>query len=692
MSKQVGGLPLLITLLGLFSICAVRSEAAQTQPTPAPPDILTVQGLGDATAPLGGLWQFHLGDDPTFAAPVLNDSAWEKLRVDQTWGYQTHPGYTGFAWYRRHIDIAPVPGAAPDLALYLPRIDDAYEVYWNGRLVGTRGKLPPHAVFYYIPPPFTVGLGSVRSGVLAIRVWKAPFQSFDSTDLGGIARPPLAGSPAAIAAFKASLDYRFLRNHTYHFALQLLFVIVAILSFLTWLRNRNVRVLLWTALYCSVDPTLYILLSLRLPLPFNFSIGLSQPFFSLADISTWFLLLYLLNLTGNAHIVRWTRILAILSITATSLDGVISFFDWGGPHAVLLQISDAAFTFTFTTIQLWAIVLVLRAIGKRLTLSRWLVAIFAFLHEMLNVIRIGAEQGQRYTHWTFGDNLSTALFTINGNAFSVDAIITAGFFLSLLYAIYVYFLEESRRQSAIAAEFKSAQELQRVLIPETLPQLPGFDVTSAYRPAQEVGGDFFQVIAKPSGTALIILGDVSGKGLKAAMTVSLIIGAVRTLTDIYDDPAEILSGLNRRLSGRLHNGFVTCLILRLDTDGLCTLANAGHLAPFLNAAELTLPPALPLGLVPSASYETTTLRLAIDDRLTLYTDGLLEARTPTGELYGFDRVQSLLATRPAASTAVAAAVAFGQDDDITILTLTRLALGVESTSSLHAPTLVTVAA
>jgi serine phosphatase RsbU (regulator of sigma subunit) len=176
------------------------------------------------------------------------------------------------------------------------------------------------------------------------------------------------------------------------------------------------------------------------------------------------------------------------------------------------------------------------------------------------------------------------------------------------------------------------------------------------------------------------------------MTVSLIIGAARTLTDIYDDPAEILSGLNRRLSGRLHNGFVTCLILRLDPDGTCSIANAGHLSPFLNASELTLPPELPLGLVPSASYETTTLLLATDDRLTFYTDGLLEARTPTGELYGFDRVQTLLATRPDAPTAIAAAVAFGQDDDITVLTLTRLPAGAASTTSLLAPELIAIPA
>ena len=96
---------------------------------------------------------------------------------------------------------------------------------------------------------------------------------------------------------------------------------------------------------------------------------------------------------------------------------------------------------------------------------------------------------------------------------------------------------------------------------------------------------------------------------------------------------------------------------------------------------------LPLGLVPEARYESIHLTLEIGDRLTLFTDGLLEARDASGEVYGFERMAALLATRPDASKAVEAAVAFGQEDDITVLTLTRLASGVESTTLLIAPRL-----
>jgi serine phosphatase RsbU (regulator of sigma subunit) len=239
---------------------------------------------------------------------------------------------------------------------------------------------------------------------------------------------------------------------------------------------------------------------------------------------------------------------------------------------------------------------------------------------------------------------------------------------------------------------QSAREIQQVLIPETLPALAGYAVTSAYQPALEVGGDFFQILSNPDGSTTVALGDVSGKGLKAAMNVSMIVGVLRALADSSSSPREILEALNRCLCGRMQGGFTTSLILRLDPDGTVTLANAGHLPPFLNDRELLLEGSLPLGLVNVAIYDEKVLQLAPGDHLSLFTDGLLEARNSSGELYGFDRLYSLLARRPTAQQATEAAVKFGQDDDITVLTVTRLAAGQESTTSLVAPFLAEIAA
>jgi hypothetical protein len=151
--------------------------------------------------------------------------------------------------------------------------------------------------------------------------------------------------------------------------------------------------------------------------------------------------------------------------------------------------------------------------------------------------------------------------------------------LFFLWSPLTDFLMQSQRQNVLEQEFRSAQEIQQILIPEVLPTIAGYAVTSAYHPAQEVGGDFFQIIPLPGKhdndqSAIIVLGDVSGKGLKAAMTISLLVGSIRSTVETTQDPAQILTALNRRLYGRMQSGFATCFALRLDASGSCTLANA----------------------------------------------------------------------------------------------------------------------
>jgi serine phosphatase RsbU (regulator of sigma subunit) len=278
-------------------------------------------------------------------------------------------------------------------------------------------------------------------------------------------------------------------------------------------------------------------------------------------------------------------------------------------------------------------------------------------------------------------------FTAFGIPILVQEILSTILILAIIFAVYRYILTEAARQRIVREELKSAQELQRVLIPEALPRLPGFAITSAYQPAAEVGGDFFQLVAVDRNTSILVVGDVSGKGLKAAMTVSLIIGALRTLTDLTSQPDKILEMLNRRMMGRLQNGFVTCLVIRISSDGACMAASAGHPAPFVGDVEVSIPPALPLGMDADAKYEKQPFDLRVGTRLTVYTDGLLEARNGDGELFGFNRLEKLISLRPDAKQAVDTAIEFGQDDDITVLTVTRLDVGQRSSTSLQAPEL-----
>jgi hypothetical protein len=245
------------------------------------------------------------------------------------------------------------------------------------------------------------------------------------------------------------------------------------------------------------------------------------------------------------------------------------------------------------------------------------------------------------------------------------AFTTAG----VLAALFGLLFRDQRRvaeeRAELHGEMASAREIQQYLIPEKLPPTPGLSIHSVYQPSREVGGDFFQVLPDPrDGSTLIVVGDVAGKGLKAGMLAALIVGAIRTAFKFTPDPGSILALLNERLQGR---GLVTCMAIRIDREGTAELANAGHIPPYINGKELALDGALPLGALPDISFETTRLQLREGESMLLVSDGVIEARNPQGELFGFERTRAI--STQSADHIAHAAQAFGQEDDITVLTL-----------------------
>jgi hypothetical protein len=232
-------------------------------------------------------------------------------------------------------------------------------------------------------------------------------------------------------------------------------------------------------------------------------------------------------------------------------------------------------------------------------------------------------------------------------------------------------IEDRRDKQRLAAELEAARSVQQVLIPDEMPNIPGFALQSVYRPAGQVGGDFFQILPSRRGGVLVVIGDVSGKGMPAAMTVALLVGTVRTLAHYTENPGEILAAMNQRMLTRSSGGFTTCLVLRADADGALTVANAGHIAPYVDGQELALENGLPLGLSADTSYVEARFHLSPHQQLTLVTDGVVEARDQSGALFGFERTGAL--SKQPAEYIAQAAQAFGQDDDITALTLCRIA-------------------
>jgi phosphoserine phosphatase RsbU/P len=247
----------------------------------------------------------------------------------------------------------------------------------------------------------------------------------------------------------------------------------------------------------------------------------------------------------------------------------------------------------------------------------------------------------------------------------VSELINDLFVLALLMFLVRRFSLARQEEERLSAEFEAAKTIQSLLIPPAPPSTPGFAIESVYMPAQEVGGDFFQILPGYDRSLLIVVGDVSGKGLQAAMTVSAIVGALRDSEERR--PADVLTHLNRVLCGQI-GGFVTCCATLITDDGALTIANAGHLPPYRNGEEVPVSPRLPLGITSSSEYSELPLRLKPGDRLTFLSDGVVEAQSATRELFGFDRTRAI--STQSAEAIAAAAQAFGQEDDITVLTLT----------------------
>lgn len=623
---------------------------------------------GKGYVTVGGNWRFHTGDDLAWATPALDDSGWEQLRADKGWGAQTHPSYVGFAWYRKRIEVRAAGGP---IALLIPPVDDAFEVYWNGRKIGSDGQLPPHAHWSATPHGVVFALPTA-SGILAVRVWKAPLSSTDPTTLGGFEGGPLIGNADYLRLLSRTKRTDYQRRNLPALISSSFMMATGLLSLLIFLRDRKQWLYLWLALYMVAIGVQGIDGILRTASDFYSYQFLVQGFSCAADLSLWAVLLSLFGLDQDKVWRRWTLGLAFAYFAAQVVDMVaLSFWEHAGKGLVL---TDAITTAVYSITPLYIVAILIGGLRRKKQLDLWPLAFIVFIAGMWVFLRNIAGQARQLTDWGGLLGLMSLVgFTWGDYRFDMRAILESLVLVTLVFTVAREQYLERRRQARMEMEVRSAREVQRVLVPEAVPVVPGFAIDSVYKPAAELGGDFFQVVTMADASTLIVIGDVSGKGLKAAMTVSLIVGTLRTMADYTQQPAEILRGMNRRLGGRVQDGFVTCVVLRLEPNGDATIANAGHLAPFRDGEELPLRGSLPLGVSYESAYEDLAFRLCEGETLTMYTDGIVEARNAGGELYGFERTQELVREKKSAEQIVAAACAFGQEDDITVLSIRRLA-------------------
>src|SRR5215213_4442477 len=255
-------------------------------------------------------------------------------------------------------------------------------------------------------------------------------------------------------------------------------------------------------------------------------------------------------------------------------------------------------------------------------------------------------------------------------------------------------LEQERIERArIEQELQVASRIQQASLPKEVPALEGWQISPYYQPAREVGGDFYDFHLLSEGRVGIVVGDATGKGVPAALVMSTTLGMLRLAAQALEaSPGEVLEQVNEALSPNIpHNMFVTCFYAILDpSGGSLRYANAGHDLPYLRRrmgrseerTEELRARGMPLGLMPGMSYEEGEVSLREDESILFYSDGLVEAHDPKGQMFGFRKLQALVADHDEERALedflldeLYSFVGEGweQEDDITLVTLRRSA-------------------
>ncbi len=248
--------------------------------------------------------------------------------------------------------------------------------------------------------------------------------------------------------------------------------------------------------------------------------------------------------------------------------------------------------------------------------------------------------------------------------------------------------QERIERERIEQELEVARSIQQASLPEDVPDLEGWEITSHYQPAREVGGDFYDFFELPNGRLGIVVGDATGKGVPAALVMANARSMLRAVAQAFNSPGEVLRRVNETLFADVPaNMFVTCFYAILDPNSATlSYANAGHDLPYLHRtsgeAEEMRARGMPLGLMPAMGYEEKQTTLQAGETALFYSDGLVEAHDPKGEMFGSPRLQSLVAKygeeRSLGETLLEELYSFvgegwEQEDDITLLTLRRSA-------------------
>ncbi len=607
--------------------------------------------------PVDATWRFHAGDDPRWAQPGFDDAAWKTLQPGADWVDQGYPREGGIAWFRFQLRVPPNTSS---LVLQLPRIEKSFQLFADGTCIGQVGTLPPEApeAATGAARVFTLPVhaaASARPLTIALRLWQSPRLVGVSPNV--LLGPAYAGDPATVLRQFSLGKAASLLSLGSEYTEAIIVLIVGAASLLLFLLTREGSYL-WFALN---------MLFSALDLPVHL---LSRHFAwnVLASLNIYILLDLLGSITLVLFILGALNQRARVAVLPLCLCIAAELGPWLLLYSRLPLVYADGIYFLFQTaselLLFWYLVRGWRAQvidAKLLLLPFSLNGIFQILNNLGRwLIDLNVPHAESIL--TPDIKLLREPFTVSvGDVGSTVAL------LGLLAVLVYRFARTSREQQRLASALQAAHDIQHRLVPVEVPSFRGLHANIVYRAAEEVGGDFCQMLCCPDGSILVAIGDVSGKGLQAAMLGTLAVGALRSMAEEAIEPAQLLQRLNQIVLRTAHGGFVTCLCLKLSEEGEVTLANAGHLSPYLNGEEVPVDAGLPLGIVPDVEYWQTHLPLPKTARLTLLSDGVVEARSRAGELFGFERTAAI--SQRSAAEIADAAHRHGQQDDITIITL-----------------------
>jgi len=647
-----------LAAVALLLLLVATAQSARAQYGNTTFDATSLSGPAD----LSVNWRVCAGDDPAFASPGFDDSQWKFFDPRGSITHIFGKSDPGIIWYRLRVKVNPNQAG---LALREMSISQAFEIYVNGERLIASGRVAPFV-------PYTANSRIVAripdrllsSGllVIAMRVHISKTEWVSGQDPGYFATNLTIGQEHTLY-----LDdwLSIIGQNALDWLDRFLLIGVGLVALVLFAAQRRQIEYLWIfavgVLTLAEAPVTLISTFRDIPMHWAAVECICRLFSPYLWAQLYF------SFVRQRIGWRWGIFLVFAGV-ANLYSGLATIL-FPAPLSMQL-IGNLPFVILLSVIIPIVLAMHLRR-GNReagiLLIPVILFSLFIYAQVALSTMFEFPASRPEAIHWINLINRYPA------GPFDVSLDHVSGILSSLSLAVIMLLRSTtmSRRQAILEGELAAAQEVQQVLLPEHMETVPGFTVETVYEPAEQVGGDFFQVLPAGEGGLLVVVGDVAGKGLPAAMLVSVLVGAARATADHTHAPEELLSSLNERLFGRGGGGFSTALAAYIAANGRVTIANAGHLSPYLDGMEVELPGALPLGVLSGARYETTQVYLAAGSRLTFYSDGVVEAQKPDGELFGFDRARNI-STQPAAAI-VETAKRFGQEDDITVVTITRAA-------------------